>query len=646
MSDNQNQNSDLDLSLHFLPDWAKQGSNKNIYENFSGRDESDGGRQRVPRKGGSDRRPKRSSSQKVRKSSDTGERGQGQRQDRGNRGGRRPDRRPGGGQRGPRREAEPLIDIDVAFFADEAISKSLTEQIKLTARAYPLFSIAHMILEKPERYSVKLTTVKKKGSDEVEQKLYTCALDGTVWLSESDASDYLLKKHLGTFYETVKTEAEPPKGTYTFVGQCGISGVILGPPNYHDYQNQLRKLYNDRFSRKMSFDRFKSRVKIVRDEETVKKWLDEQSFVTTYKVLNSPESLELNSWSEVLEHFNENHKDNLIHETSSHLVKGKEAAECSCPSLRRLIRVRLQDQKRFPLKVVHLLSQQLSSKGLQFFKVNKSVTHVCVSRPHYLDLDKTSVKSGIRKIIQFINEHQGCNRKQLIDNLSESYAVDAEKGTTSDIKAASDAVAPAEPESASEPGEDATNPDAETSNDQDQLKAKSEPTPIQKTIIGDLHWLLYQGNVIEFASGILEVAKKPEVKPSRTKDQKGDQKEKKQKEKAQPQASSAENVDSQGGETDNGGEKKAPDSAPQGGKALDADKSSQDTDQRGSESTSSQEQVTQSSKSESPTEGQESSTASEAASDTPTHHDSDEPEKEEASKTIDENNLSSDNNNQ
>ena len=51
------------------------------------------------------------------------------------------------------------------------------------------------------------------------------------------------------FYQTERTATEPPKGKYTFVAQCGLSGIILGPPNHHDYQNALRKLHAERFSR-------------------------------------------------------------------------------------------------------------------------------------------------------------------------------------------------------------------------------------------------------------------------------------------------------------------------------------------------------------------------------------------------------------
>src|SRR5262249_51693773 len=39
------------------------------------------------------------------------------------------------------------------------------------------------------------------------------------------------------------------------------------------------------------------------------------------------------------------------------------------------------------------------------------------------------------------------------------------------------------------------------------------PTPEQTAINADLHWLIHQGHVIEFANGVLETAKKPVPKP-------------------------------------------------------------------------------------------------------------------------------------
>ena len=132
-----------------------------------------------------------------------------------------------------------MPEITVTFLPDENGVESLARQIKVTGRAYPLFQIAQIVLAKPERYAVQLA-VKKNADGTVKQPLFACALDDTPWLSEDEAVAHVLKVHFATFYQAERTPTEPPKGKYTFVAQCGMSGAILGPPNHHDYQNVLR----------------------------------------------------------------------------------------------------------------------------------------------------------------------------------------------------------------------------------------------------------------------------------------------------------------------------------------------------------------------------------------------------------------------
>jgi len=342
----------------------------------------------------------------------------------------------------------------------------------MTGRAYPLFDIAQMILQKPERHAVTFSVTKNAENQPV-QPLFVCALDDTLWLSEDEAVGHVLKKHFGTFYQAERTATEPPKGKYTFVAQCGMSGMILGPPNYHDYQNQLRKLHAERFSR-MPFDMYKSRVKIVRDEEVVKKWIDDQSFKTEYLCLNMPEPLRLGSMEAVEKHFREQHKENIIKAAESHTLSGTAARSLRSPQLVRLVRTVWEDQRRFPLQIATVLSQQFAGHGLQFFKVNKTITHVSVARPHYLDMEATPVSEGVKRIVDHINANPKSTRRKLVEALAPSTV-------------------PAEPPSVP--------------------AAEAAQTPEQTAIVADLHWLIHQGHVIEFANGTLETAKKPAPRP-------------------------------------------------------------------------------------------------------------------------------------
>jgi hypothetical protein len=484
---------ELDLEKLFLPAWAQEPASAKSYANYEGggakteRRGDQPGRRPPGRREGAPRDRQREGGGPPRGGAD-----------------RRGPRREGGGERRPfnrgekpgfrrdeprpRREAPPpLPEIAVNFIPDEKGVESLARQIKMTGRAYPLFDIARLILQKPERHAVKFS-VKKKQDGQIAQPLFACALDDTLWLSEEEAIAHVLKNHFATFYQVERTPTEPPKGKYTFVAQCGMSGVILGPPNHHDYQNQLRKLHNERFSR-MPFEAFKARVKIVRDEEVVKKWTDDQSWKTEYVCLNMPEPLRLGSRETVEKHFRETHKEAIIKPVESHTLVGTAVRGLRSAGLSHLARHTLEEQKRFPLQIATVLSQQFASHGLQFFKVNKTVTHVSVARPHFLDLETTPVSEGIKRIVEYISTHPKTTRRKLMDALAPTPPPPPIP------------VAPETPAASAESVPAPTQPEAPA------------PTPEQTAVISDLHWLVHQGHVIEFANGVIETAKKPLPKP-------------------------------------------------------------------------------------------------------------------------------------
>lgn len=495
---NINPETDLDLEKLFLPAWAQESANNaNRYAKFTG-NEGAGREDRGERRGGP--RPPRRDGGFGGGGGSRGPGGPGQ--------GRRPE---GAGARGPRRDGprpqgqesrggfsrddrrgppmerrepvQPLPEVSAAIIPDEKGVESMARQVKMTGRAFPLFDIAFLVIQKPERYAIRFAT-KKNPQGQVIQPLFHCALDETIWLSEDEAVAHVLQKHFATFYQADKIQAEAPKGVYTFVGQCGLSGVILGPPNYHDYQTKLRKLHAERFAR-MPFEVYKSRVKIVRDEAVVKQWVEELSWKTEYTCLNVPEPLKLATREEVEKHFRATHSETIIKPVESHVISGM-AARSLRGGLGRVVQTLLAEQRRFPMQIATSLSQAFAHHGLQFFKVNKTVTHVAVARPHYLDLETTPVSSGVKRIVEFINATPKSNRRKLIEALAPSPAAPTVIP-----------VAPVEGEAAA--------PVA--------APAAPEPTTEQTALISDLHWLVHQGHVIEFANGQLDTAKKPVPKP-------------------------------------------------------------------------------------------------------------------------------------
>jgi hypothetical protein len=238
----------------------------------------------------------------------------------------------------------------------------------------------------------------------------------------------------------------------------------------------------------MHFDMFKAKVRIVRDEAVVKKWIEDQSWKTEYVCLNMPESVKLATRQEVEKHFRQVHLANIIKPIETHRITGAAGRGQRDRELSRLIRQRWDEQRRFPMQVATTLSQQFASRGLQFFKVNRAITHVAVARPRYLDLEATPVSEGVRRIVEFVNAHPKCTRKQLVETLAPAPVVP---------------VVPAVPVA---PIEGAPSPAA---------GAPAEMSPEVAAVMTDLHWLVHQGHVIEFANGVLETAKKPVPRPEK-----------------------------------------------------------------------------------------------------------------------------------
>lgn len=509
---------EIDLDLHLLPAWAQQSPEVNRFAHYRGED-APGERGGDSRHRDRDRAPARRRDQPDRPRPRQDGRPGGPGRPGGSSGPRRPESRDRRGRdfRGQRDERperqerpEPLPAITASLHPEPKGVETLARQIKLTGRAYPLFEIGGLFMKRPERYQVHLQVQKDKDG-KVIQPLYLCNIDQTLFLSETDLAAHVLKRHFATFYQAERTPTDPPKGTYTFVAQCGMSGVILGPPNFHDYQLKLRKLHSERFSR-MPFEVFKSRIKIVRDEEVVKKWVEEQSFKTEYVCLNLPEPKKLQTMDEVEAHFREVHLPNILSTVETFTVGGENLRQLMSPGLQALSRRTVDEQRRFPIKLVTNLSHQFASHALQFFKVNKQFTHVSVSRPHYLDMEATPVSDDIKKIVEFINAHPGCTRRKLLDHLAPASApVPAAKlATPEPVPPSADGAGTSTP--AATVAE--TGPEKKKErNSEDKLLQQAAPTPEQQLVIGNLHWLVHQGHVIEFSNGIMETAKKPLPKP-------------------------------------------------------------------------------------------------------------------------------------
>lgn len=435
------------LDLKMMPAWVNEPAERTDYSHYQGEEEQ------PPRRDG--RRPQHDREQRPR-----GPRPQGRRDDRRDDRkrppeGRRLERPP---QRFERREAPaPLPQVGVRFLPHAGAFESVTAQIKGSPIAYSVFALARLFLDKPERYDVRLIAAEgavlhqlgEHGPVAVDSRI----LEGGAFAAVRDE-----------FYTIEETQSEPIKGNFTNVARDRASGTLLGPTNHHSYQPQLRGLYEQRYSRRMSFQDFQRQIEIVSDPAVVEQWKEQARSVTTYLAKDTEPPVTFNSVADAERHFRQTHLPTLLRNAAEVTVSGVVSRQLPDRGLGRVIEEGWAAEIRSPSRMMQELAGGLRQAGLNIFRHRRGMLFVSPIRTRIFGHERAGVSASINAILQKVTETPGINRKQLAEQLT---------------------------------------PKAEVA-DLDRAK---------RTLVSDLHWLVSEGYVIEFNDGTLDLPR-PKAPPT------------------------------------------------------------------------------------------------------------------------------------
>jgi hypothetical protein len=445
------------LDLKLSPAWVKEPGAANRYEHYTaeeGRAESRNG-DRVARHKDRTSRPRKARGEPQHS---------GSRRDRRDRGKMTPKHRPGTRDVNRIHERHPSsriaqttsrsFDGTIRFIPRQSVFENVVAQIKSGSVAYSLFVLARLFLEKPGRYEVRLTATNSAP-------LYKLGETGAISVDQEFLERNAFRFAQHEFYQINVVENDPIKGSFTNVARCKLSGTLLGPTNHHAYQPRLRSLYEQRFSRRMSFADYQRQIEIVSDSAVVERWKDEARKITTYTTLREQTTLTFSSAAEAERHFRSHYFPALVCKINDLTLGGVPSRVLPDRVLKRAIEQAWVRETRSPSSMMQELANRFRQNVLHIFRHRRGMLFVSPTRVRPFVHEHAGVSPLVNAILEAVSATAGINRKQLFETLTGN-------GTSEDA----------------EPG--------------------------RLALASDLRWLINEGYVIEFNDGSLDL---PRTKP-------------------------------------------------------------------------------------------------------------------------------------
>jgi len=362
------------------PAWARAGGDKQNRKPKT--DSEDGGR--PSRREDRDRGPR----------DNRGRDGGGERREFHGRGRNFEDRRNGPPQRV---DIPPASGVRVTLNPDAQAVHLIAKEVHQVARVYPLFDIAQTLLSERARCRALFEV------DENQPALFQGKLDESLFQTREEALRHLWQSDLRTnLIEEETVEVDPPSGNFQSVARCGLSGEWLGPPNFHSYQSNLRRLHRERFAN-MPFEAFSSKVRTERSEEAVNAWLETMKQKLRWRIKGDADAAWIDDRSEAERAVAARCFEQAFEETRKAEVSAALPAKNLSPALLASLKAAGSHARKHPAILIPAVCRAVEAEHLPVFK-RQGKLHTGPARPHGLAPDAVLAERP-GKMVAWIREN-------------------------------------------------------------------------------------------------------------------------------------------------------------------------------------------------------------------------------------------------
>ena len=383
----------LDLgSIDFTPDWAKRDAGVSVGHVKSEREAGE-------RKSFGERRP-------IGEKKGFGE--------------RRPfgDKKNGGARgfdRKPQRNAErpKPLDVEVKILPETKALGTIIRKLQQDFHAYKLKDLAYFFLDNPSSVLLKVTPRTTVTGAEPQRLFRQCKACGFASTNEDDVVQHVLTAHIGDYYEIKEIDCDPPKGNFNCVAKCGLSGVLLGPPNIHEFNGIVREMIRTRYPN-MSEEQYRAHIEMVRDAEAIEEWRKGAVKKTVFVAKGAGEDAPQLTREQAEAEFKRNIMPSMLDAPKHLMITAEVAMKSPVKPLGWAVRDALEAERRAPYNICFALRGAFHHRKLHFFRANDARGPEFVTAADLKEFDAEHAIPELAKVANFIAEHPCSPRVDIV----------------------------------------------------------------------------------------------------------------------------------------------------------------------------------------------------------------------------------------
>ena len=369
----------LDLgSIDFTPDWARKGAGVSVGKVYQVRED------------------------------------RGERQ---NRGERKPFKKRVDSNFRPRFEERPRrLEAEVKVLPETKALGTIIRKLQGDFHAYKLKDLAYFFLDNPESVQLRISPLRGENGEAPKTTFFQCKACGFASTRQEDVIEHAVAVHLADYYDAKEIDVEPPKGNFNCVAKCGLSGVLLGPPNIHEFNSVVREMIRTRYP-DMSESQYRAHIEMVRDPEAIEEWRKGAVKKTVYfaKGQASVEGAAQLSREQAESEFRVGILSSLLETPKTLVITAAQAVKSPVVSLQWAAKDALEQERRAPYAMIFALRGAFHHRKLKFFRANDARGPEFVTNTELKPFDAAHAIPELAAMARFVEEHPCLDIKELPD---------------------------------------------------------------------------------------------------------------------------------------------------------------------------------------------------------------------------------------